>query len=392
MKYRPLLLQCSVQHYDWGKVGAQSIIAQITGRASEAKPFAELWMGAHPKAPALAEWNGKLTALQHIVKSNPGEILGEKVAARWAEIPFLFKILSIAEPLSIQLHPNKEEAQKLHARDAQNYPDQNHKPEVAIALTSIELLYGLQSAAHLKKVLTEYPEIQSLVPSVRADHPHFSAQVFEGVLRSDPLAYERSVLALASRLEKSPGSRKNADTWFLRAKATFGPQDKGLLCFYLMNLCEIPAGKAIFTGPHIPHAYLSGEIVECMANSDNVVRAGLTTKFQDQETLFRLLDATVHAPTLIEPQRVGSAPGRDLFELPSDEFQVERISAAGEFKFDLSSVAIAICIKGECALKCEEGIQQLTAGSIVLFPAALKSCIFVNTDGLLFIASVPNKA
>ena len=143
----PLKLTCPVMHYPWGKYGNSSLIADLTNSptAERDEPFAEFWIGAHKKAPAETVVDGKNWFLDKLIGKYPEELLGSFVQQKFgAELPFLFKVLSVRTALSIQAHPDKAQAVELHARDPENYPDANHKPEVAIALSPLTMLIGFR--------------------------------------------------------------------------------------------------------------------------------------------------------------------------------------------------------------------------------------------------------
>ncbi|KAH0468800.1 hypothetical protein IEQ34_002032 [Dendrobium chrysotoxum] len=168
---RPFRLRCSVQNYDWGMIGEESTVGRLFARNSEqmieaGKPYAELWMGTHESGPSFVDLGlaeGERLALKSLVEENPS-LLGENVVKRWGkDLPFLFKVLSVAKALSIQAHPDKELAKLLHKTQPKLYKDANHKPEMAIALSEFKALCGFVSVKELKDVLTHVPEILELV-------------------------------------------------------------------------------------------------------------------------------------------------------------------------------------------------------------------------------------
>jgi mannose-6-phosphate isomerase len=163
-------LRNQVQHYAWGPRGPEGLIPQLLGIASEVGAethVAELWLGAHPKAPSRVLLDGASGAglpLDELVAAQPLAVLGAETAERFeAEWPFLLKVLSAAEPLSIQVHPNREQAQALHSRDPEHYPDSNHKPEIAIALSGLEALAGLKRPTEVQRTLAAYPALAAFV-------------------------------------------------------------------------------------------------------------------------------------------------------------------------------------------------------------------------------------
>ncbi|KAG2595933.1 hypothetical protein PVAP13_5KG118500 [Panicum virgatum] len=159
---RLLRLRCAVQHYEWGRRGDASLVARLAARDPDpSRPYAELWMGTHPSGPSTLLDGGEL--LGDWLARNP-DALGPAVAARWGgDLPFLFKVLSVAKALSIQAHPDKKLAEVLHALRPSTYKDDNHKPEMAIAITEFRALCGFATIEELKDILRTVPEVEGLV-------------------------------------------------------------------------------------------------------------------------------------------------------------------------------------------------------------------------------------
>ena len=162
---RPYLLANQIQPYPWGARGDDAFIPRLLGIEAKADaPYAELWMGTHPNAPSQVVVDDAQVSLRQLVAQHPREILGEAVAIKFSgELPFLFKVLSTAEALSIQAHPTKEQARLLHARDPEHYPDDNHKPELAVALDSLTALIGFKPFSGILETLERYPELANFV-------------------------------------------------------------------------------------------------------------------------------------------------------------------------------------------------------------------------------------
>ncbi|PIA33301.1 hypothetical protein AQUCO_04100015v1 [Aquilegia coerulea] len=311
-KHLPQKLRCSVQHYDWGKIGEQSEVARLfslnSGLGIEAdKPYAELWMGTHESGPSFVVESGKTDAeyvtLNSWISENPS-VLGEKVVKEWGNnLPFLFKVLSIAKALSIQAHPDKELARALHKSHPSLYKDDNHKPEMALALTKFEALCGFVSLQEFKDVLCSVPEIAEFVGNVDADqvlriNEQNGEEKIKAVLRSiftqlmsaDKDAVAEMVNKMKTRLtlEKKVRQLTDKEEMVLELDKQY-PNDVGVISAFLLNYVKLNPGEALYLGANEPHAYLSGECIECMATSDNVVRAGLTPKLRDVPTLCSML-------------------------------------------------------------------------------------------------------
>ncbi|CAK9210316.1 unnamed protein product [Sphagnum troendelagicum] len=344
-----LRLQCKVQHYEWGRIGADSEVARLhalsSGEGFQDLPYAELWMGTHPSGPSsvILEGGGaggdsNPVLLQQWLDMHP-EDLGKKVQQRWdGELPYLFKVLSVAKALSIQAHPDKELAKHLHASYPQIYKDGNHKPEMALALTPFEALCGFVTSEELKQAVETVPELQSVLG---ADKVHDLIELGKNRVNGDEAkpvlkaafttlmtlpkdVVTDSVSALVSRLaqEKEVRQLTEKEELVLQLEKQY-PADVGVLSIFFLNYVKLVPGEAVYLDANVPHAYLSGEIVECMAASDNVVRAGFTPKFRDTQTLCAMLTYKQGLPEVL----VGNscAPFTKRYTPPFDEFEVDHI-------------------------------------------------------------------
>lgn len=335
-----LQLECSYAQYDWGKLGSQSLCARYAHAANpsvdvdEKKPFAELWMGTHPKMPAHVL--GSDIDLREVVKAEPA-VLGNEVIGKFGsgELPFLFKVLSIRKPLSIQAHPDKELGRILYARDPKNYPDDNHKPEMAIALTDFEGFCGFRPPAEIAHFLKTVPEFSELVGSdikeqflaeYSSNPKHALRTLFGAVMEAPQTRVSELASKLVAHAESGDFPDKDVAELLVRVNKEF-PGDVGLFCGGLMlNYCRLKPGEAMFLRAKDPHAYISGDIIECMAASDNVVRAGFTPKFKDVPTLINML---TYASGGAEDQKMTTSSfprfkggTARLFDPPIEEFAV----------------------------------------------------------------------
>lgn len=343
IELKPLVMKNSIQPYAWGTKDEKAFIPQFLGmKAEPGKPYAELWMGAHPKASSMVSWHGGEKALHQLIGEYPGEMLGNRVSSRFGnKLPFLFKVLSIAEPLSIQAHPNKEQAVQLHAQDPVNYPDDNHKPEIAIALNRLSALMGFRPVAEIVEVLVRYTSLQKLAdPEAfkqlkQSSEESPSAQrnairkVFTQMMHraeQEPALFNTVIDHVYKDMQNEKEQWGKRDDLFVYCHKHY-PYDIGLLSVLLLNLVELQPGQGVFINAGIPHAYLEGEIIECMANSDNVVRAGLTPKFKDVQTLTEILTYKTGLPALIEEDK---RLDESIYETPAPEFEIRRISLKKE--------------------------------------------------------------
>ncbi|XP_031770343.1 mannose-6-phosphate isomerase isoform X2 [Galleria mellonella] len=303
-------LQCKVQNYEWGKRGLNSTVAKLIASADansvieSNKPYAELWMGTHPNGPSLIIERDVL--LSEYIKDNQ-DAIGPVVKKKFGiQVPFLLKVLSIEKALSIQAHPNKEHAEQLHQSFPERYTDPNHKPELSIALTPFEALCGFRLLPQIQTFLSKLPELTQILPQDAVDailaheeqgnSDKVLKQVIKALMLCDKTAIANSLKNLLARLENEDLETQSALLYpLVRRLHQDYPGDVGCWAPYFMNYMQLRPGQAIFLKSNLPHAYISGDCVECMACSDNVVRAGLTPKPIDIETLIEMLDYSSYA-------------------------------------------------------------------------------------------------
>jgi len=300
-----LRMRCEVQQYAWGKLGAASAVAQLAQagntdfKLDADKPYAELWMGTHAKAPSKVVLpDDSVITLSEALERYPELSKGSVTKA--GQLPYLFKVLSVDKTLSIQAHPDKKLAEALHARDPEHYPDDNHKPEMAIAITPFMGMCGFREPEEIAKFLKTIHELRAVVGADAADAMAASlknkdavkeslAQLLGTLMRADTTLIATQLSALESRLKTVPVDQRDETTQFVLRLADQYPGDVGVFCLYLLNIVTLQPGEAMFLGPNLPHAYIDGDCIECMACSDNVVRAGCTPKFKDVPTLVDML-------------------------------------------------------------------------------------------------------
>ena len=327
---------CAAQTYAWGQPAERSEVARLAraggAAVDEALPYAELWMGTHPNAPSRLE-DG--TLLKDFLAGRP-ELLGEPLVRRFgADLPFLFKVLSVETALSIQAHPDKARAEALHAARPHVYKDPNHKPEMALALTEFEAMSCFVPCPELAAALEGVPELAECVgPGSAALAGDLRAAeagarrgalraVFAAVMKADPGAVAGLLERLVARLgAKAAEARTAAEALALRLHAQY-PGDVGVFCAFLLNYVKLQPGEAVYLPANEPHAYVSGNIVEAMACSDNVVRAGLTPKLRDTDILCEMLTYETGPPEVLRGKPV--AEGVRRYAPPFDEFQVDLI-------------------------------------------------------------------
>ena len=334
---RPLRLDGQVQHYSWGD--ARFIPALIDRTNRSQRPFAELWIGAHPDLPALARIDGESVPLNRLIDVAPRALLGEDIAARFDNsLPFLFKVLAARQPLSIQVHPNLAQAQEGFEREdhdgvpiasaKRNYRDRNHKPELLVALSDFYALRGFRPVAEVSALLASMPEPRGL----RATLANAGlAGLYRQLMRLPQQAVNVLLDPLVHRLHDAHRARAFARDdprfWLLRADRLFsvpGHRDRGLFSMLLLNLIHLHPGQGIFLPAGELHSYLQGIGLELMANSNNVLRGGLTRKHIDVDELLRVVRFDAAPAAVIEPETID--PMRQRYRVPALEFELERIT------------------------------------------------------------------
>ncbi|UNK54424.1 mannose-6-phosphate isomerase [Rahnella aceris] len=345
-----------VQNYAWGSKDALTKLYGI--KDAEGRPMAELWMGAHPKCSSQIENSrGENLSLRDQISAGLSAQLGEKVAKRFGELPFLFKVLCADQPLSIQVHPSKSAAEIGYAKEnaagipldaaERNYKDPNHKPELVYALTPFQAMNGFRELREivslLQPVAGAHPLIASFLTYPDVDHLR---TLFAGLLSLEGEDKSRALDVLKSVLDEQQG-----EPWdTIRSISEFYPDDSGLFSPLLLNVITLQPGEGMFLYAETPHAYLKGVSLEVMANSDNVLRAGLTPKYIDIPEL--LANLKFNARPASELLTTPVVKGAELnFPIPVEDFAFSIHSLSAEPQtLEQDSAAIVFCIEGQSVL------------------------------------------
>ncbi len=388
------LLNCTVQEYAWGDTES---IPYLLGRVPDGKPKAELWMGAHPRASSRCA-DG--TSLVDRIAADPNAALGHEVAERFGQLPFLFKVLAAGEPLSIQSHPTLEQAIAGFARENDEgiplaaphrvYRDPNHKPELIAALTPFHAKCGFRPLGESRQLFSQLvtaagQDVMQPIVEMLFDSGD-PATVYQNTLGYILAAADAQEAALAAATLRGAQSLRNltaADPfrteleWTERIASSF-PDDSGVTVALMLNHVVLEPGQAVFLDAGNLHAYLSGVGMELMANSDNVVRGGLTPKHRDVAELLHVLDCSpIEAPI--------QTPKSDTwrYEAPVPEFSLERlIDPTGTIASP--GPEIVFVQQGTVVLN---GLR-FVAGSVVWIPASDDS-FTAEGEATLWRASVP---
>jgi mannose-6-phosphate isomerase len=338
------------RHYDWG--GTQFIPQLMQLKNDQNKPFAEYWMGAHQSAPAIIDTDQ--------YGSIPLDQLLEKDKS-FGSLPYLYKILDVASMLSIQVHPDKASAAVGFEKEEKagisidasnrNYKDKNHKPEVMVALSDFWLLHGFLAPALLQKRLEEFKPLNVLVKEFANDD---YKNLYQHFMQLDTAASDAILKPL---LEEAMASVKNGSVdkmhphwWANKYYNGVVPTeniDKGIFSIYILNIVYIPKNQGIFQGAGLLHAYLEGQNIELMANSDNVLRGGLTPKHVDINELIQHVQFKPTYPAVMEgtPINVNEVN----YPCPVADFGLSKIAIkAGEsYTIHTQSIEMLLVMEGQ---------------------------------------------
>ncbi|PHI20799.1 mannose-6-phosphate isomerase, class I [Lewinellaceae bacterium SD302] len=384
MKDRKLLpLKGTIQDYAWG---GQDFLASFTGREKpDDAPWAELWLGAHPKGPA----ETPAGSLEELIANAPGYWLGEAGAKEWnGQLPFLLKVLDVQKMLSIQVHPTKtaaeigfaEEERSGPTRNApnRNYRDANHKPELGVAVTDFYLLHGFKTDEELRRVFQVVPGWADLQ---QVYYLHGIQGLYRYVMKAEQSTVNEWLAPLAEKLEGGDYQSSSADHWAQRAFKRYtknGNYDRGIFSIYWLNLVHLRPGEGIFQDAGILHAYLQGVCIELMANSDNVLRGGLTPKHIDVPELVKQLDYKHIHPRIIKP--VAQNNKWQYYPTPAPDFKLYTLNLnAGEsVEVADSQVAIYLVFEGSLSV----GGKDFTSGKSFIVPAGFQQTITAGVGGV----------
>ncbi|MEM7272295.1 MAG: mannose-6-phosphate isomerase, class I [Actinomycetota bacterium] len=370
-----------IRDYDWGDPEA---IASLLGHEPPGHPEAEYWLGAHPSAPSVIESG---TPLDRLIEAGPTQALGPAAADRFGRMPYLLKILAAAKPLSIQAHPSLDQARAGFAREDaagidraapdRNYRDDNHKPELICALTPFEAKCGFRTVAEVDRLLQRLggPWADRLRDRVTNEDGRPDAETLADAVAwllrlpvADATAFADEVVATAAAQEDTDRGDgfDHAVHWVGRIAEAF-PGDIGIVVGLLLNHVTLAPGQAIFLEAGNLHSYLQGVGVELMANSDNVLRGGLTPKHVDVDELLSVVDYTPSEA----PIQVAAGPIH-AFDIPVPEFGLTRLDSTADAdgladaRFAPVGPDIVLVTAGAVALEGDGGAVEVPAGGAAL--------------------------
>jgi mannose-6-phosphate isomerase len=403
------LLHNAVRPYAWG---SRTAIAELLGKPVPAPhPEAELWMGAHHGGPSkLVDPDGDERSLLDVLAADPDGQLGPALAARWGgRLPFLLKVLAADEPLSLQAHPSAAQAAEGFAREEaagiprdaknRNYPDPTAKPELICALTEFHALAGFAAPERTVRLLRgldapgldHYTELLAGQPDADGLRALFTTWITLPQQALDQLLPQ--LLDSCVRQVKERGEFDLECRTVLELGEAY-PGDAGVLAAVLLNRIVLAPGEAIYLPAGNPHAYLRGTGIEILANSDNVLRCGLTPKHVDVPELLRVLDFSYGQMPVQRGDEV--APHHFVYPTPAPEFELSRLEwAAGSepVRIDHPGPQILICIEGSVTLRRADGVElPLRRGesawlaaedpAVEVVPTGLPASVFRATAGV----------
>lgn len=404
---RPLRLGCHVKHYEWGSFDIIPDLLRIDNKARE--PYAELWIGAHPNLPSHAIVGKTEVPLNVLIERAADVILGHETARRFdRRLPFLLKVLSARKPLSVQAHPSKLQAKRGFEGEGRqgkriddktrNYKDDNHKPELIAPLTDFYALCGFRPMNAIASTLKSVPEFAGLVRHFSSTKKSLIA-LYSQVMRMDQLEVNRFLNPLIDRLrienQHTAFHKDDRSYWALRADEEFSTdndKDRGIFSVYLLNLVRMVPGQGMYLPAGELHAYLEGTGIEIMANSDNVLRGGFTSKHVDVEELLKTLTFASGRVKVITAASESHAKVK-TYAAPVTEFKLSRlrVTASQPYKSVFThSVRIGIVTKGHVSLTSptHESIQVARGGSF-LVPHAIGYSLSSRAEAVIFQAEVP---
>lgn len=390
-----------VQHYAWG--GTRFLPRLLNQSNPKQLPYAELWMGTHVKGPSLLQVGRKELLLREVIQGNPRKVLGKQVISKFKEqLPFLFKVLDVQKMLSIQAHPAKKEAEIGFAKEEESgisriapnrtYRDDNHKPEVMVALTEFWLLHGFKPIEEIQEVLA-LEAFQPLQPYF-ADNNIFS--LYQAIMEMPQEEVDGLLAPLwehLQQLDEETITKDQADYWAIQAFNDYtlnGNYDRGIFSIYLLNLVKLKRGEGIYQAAGLPHAYLEGVNIELMANSDNVFRGGLTQKFINVPELLKHL---VFEP--VTPKVLVGAPISNIekvYKTAAPDFELSQLKILQKDIYrpkQDASPQIIIAVEGE-GMIINSSIQlPFKQGESFFIEANVPYKILPKSDALLFKARIP---
>lgn len=392
-------IEGKIQNYDWG---GKSFIPNLVSESTETNTtYAEYWLGAHSKAPSTIKINEESISLDLFLNQNLKENLGLKIAKTFGKLPFLFKVLDVNKMLSIQVHPTKEAAEigynienetgVLLTAKNRNYKDKNHKPEIMVALGDFWLLHGFLERKKLIQNLTETKELNFLMKTFIEEGYY---ELYRKVMEFSQVEVNEILKPLVDRiLPKFLNNtlvKSSPEYWAAKSVQNKDSTniDKGIFSIYFFNILNLSKGEAIFQDAGLPHAYLEGKNIELMANSDNVLRGGLTSKHIDVKELLKNTKFEETIPNILNGNQTNN---ETVYKTKANDFELSKIEsrASLDYSSTSSSVEILIALEGAAIVKHDSKQIILEKGKSIFIKANTPYQITSNKGVEIYKASVP---
>ncbi len=402
-KDRVIPITGKVQHYAWG--GYYYLPKLLNIPVKKGETYAEYWLGAHERGSAeFKHGMDEPVTLKDYITAYPEQTLGKSASELFSQLPYLLKVLDVKDMLSIQVHPTREDAQIAFdaenekgidlAAPSRNFKDNNHKPELMLALSEFWLLHGFKTPKLLQGILREIPELHFLVPIFGGSD---YKKLFRHVMEMPQVQVDRHLKTLLERIipyyHTGKLKKEKPDYWAARAALTYPPDahiDRGIFSIYFLNLLQLQPGQAVYQAAGLPHAYLEGQNVEIMSNSDNVLRGGLTPKHIDAAELLKHVKFEATVPAIITG--TPSESDRLIFQTPAPDFELVRIQIAKGESLKLMSTSVEIFLVFTGSAEVKENAKHLfkrnKGESWVSFDAA-GSEVTALEDLVIYQARIP---
>lgn len=392
-------LKGKIQNYAWG---GKDFIPQLLGMEPSENNCAEYWLGAHNNAPSVIAARNNNANLNEFISQDVEGNLGESIANEFGRLPFLFKVLDVNEMLSIQVHPSKIEAGKGFKLENEigipltasnrNYKDDNHKPEIMVALSEFWLLHGFLTEKKLITQLEGIPEFAHLVSVYKSDG-YFG--LYQKVMEESQEITNAVLQPLIDRIlplyNRNELAKSSADFWAAKAFESFcndGGLDKGIYSIYFFNVVKANKGEAVFQDAGIPHAYLEGQNMELMANSDNVLRGGLTLKHVDVPELLKHVNFEETVPNIMDGELQPDGIER-IYKSPAPDFELSQLNFGlkNDYNSFSNTAQIFIVIEGTVIISESSNTVALNSGEAVYIMANTEYQITADRHSILYKAT-----
>jgi len=398
-----------IRNYDWG--GVEFLSKLLTRSNPKQEPMAEYWLGAHDSASSILVTENDEIGLNQFIEKDKEKALGKTVSKKFGRLPYLLKVLDVRDMLSIQVHPAKHEAEIEFTRENKeripvnaphrNYKDDNHKPELMVALGDFWLLHGFKPVEKLRMTLGSISELKPLLEIFDATGYD---QLYKTVMEMPQESVNQLLQPLLHRivpLYRQGQLKKNDENfWAARASLTFNGQsspdagnvqkiDRGIFSVYFFNLLYLEAGEGVFQDAGVPHAYLEGQNVEIMANSDNVLRGGLTNKHIDVKELMKHIRFEETIPNILHPQKINES--ERLYRTAAPDFKLSSfaLEKGNTSSFESATGEIVLVINGDVSIIAGADTLELHQGEASFITNHQSVSLNAISKTYLFRASVP---